>query len=107
MTFCGPGFDEPGTGLEGVRLADVAVVTDSTCGLPVALAGSLDITTVSLYYDLGGGWLRESEFDCDFGSFFAKLDASKTVATTSEPAVEDFVVVLSGCYSSTVPWSRC
>jgi DegV family protein with EDD domain len=76
------------------RVADVAVVTDSTGYLPGALVDSLGITVVSLYYDVGGaGWLRESEFDGDFGGFYATLDASKSVATTSAATVEDFVVV--------------
>jgi DegV family protein with EDD domain len=74
-------------------VADVAVVTDSTGYLPGALVDSLDITVVSLYYDVGSGPLRESEFDGDFGRFYAALDASKSVATTSPPTVEDFVVV--------------
>ena len=74
-------------------MADVAVVTDSTAYLPGALVDSLGITVVSLYYGLGAGWLRDSEFDGDFGRFYAALDASKSVATTSPPTVEDFVVV--------------
>jgi DegV family protein with EDD domain len=74
-------------------VADVAVVTDSTGYLPAALVDSLDITVVSLYYDVGAGWLRESEFDGDVGRFYAELDVSKSVATTSPPTVEDFVVV--------------
>ncbi len=76
-----------------VCVADVAVVSDSTCYLPAALIDSLGITVVSLYYDVGGGWLRESDFDGDFGRFYAQLDASKSVATTSPPSLEDFVVV--------------
>jgi DegV family protein with EDD domain len=76
-----------------VNVADVAVVTDSTAYLPGALVDSLGITVVSLYYGLGAGWLRDSEFDGDFGRFYAELDASKSVATTSPPTVEDFVVV--------------
>jgi DegV family protein with EDD domain len=75
------------------RVADVAVVTDSTGYLPGALVDKLDITVVSLYYDVGTGALRESEFDGDFGRFYAELDASKSVATTSAPTVEDFVAV--------------
>ena len=86
-------------------MADVAVVTDSTCALPVALVESLDVTVVSLYYDItgaasptGGHELpgrgeRESDFDGDWARFFAELDASKSVATTSPPTVEDFVAV--------------
>jgi DegV family protein with EDD domain len=77
-------------------VAEVAVVTDSTASLPGALTDSLGITVVSLYYDVGGGALRESDFDGDFGRFYAQLDASKSVATTSEPSVEDFVVVFDG-----------
>lgn len=73
-------------------MADVAVVTDSTGYLPGALVDSLGITVVSLYYDVGGGALRESEFDGDFGRFYGELDASKSVATTSAATVEDFVV---------------
>jgi DegV family protein with EDD domain len=74
-------------------VADVAVVTDSTGYLPPALVDMLGITVVSLYYDVGAGPLRDSEFDGDFGRFYAALDASKSVATTSEPTVEDFAVV--------------
>jgi DegV family protein with EDD domain len=86
-------------------VADVAVVTDSTAYLPAALTDSLDITVVPLYYDIagsaspGGGHdvpgrgVLESEFDGDMGRFYAELDASKSVATTSPPTVNDFVVV--------------
>jgi DegV family protein with EDD domain len=84
-------------------VADVAVVTDSTASLPAALVESVDLTVVSLYYDVSGGASptgghelpgrgeRESNFVGDWGRFFAELDASKTVATTSPPTVEDFV----------------
>ena len=86
-------------------MADVAVVTDSTCCLPGALLDRLEITVVSQYFDVGGGaspegghevpgrGLRESEWDGDFGRFFAELDASRTIATTSPPTIEDFVAV--------------
>ena len=77
----------------GSLVADVAVVTDSSGDLPGALVDSLDITVVSRYYDVGGGALRESEFDGDFGRFYAALDASNSVATTSAPPIEDFAVV--------------
>jgi fatty acid kinase fatty acid binding subunit len=86
-------------------VADVAVVTDSTAYLPRALVNSLDITVVPLYYDVDGSaspegghdvpgrGRRESEFDGDFGRFYAELDASKSVATTGPPTLEDFVAV--------------
>ncbi|WP_415822315.1 hypothetical protein, partial [Mycobacterium senriense] len=63
-------------------MADVAVVTDSTGYLPRALVDKFEITVVSQYYDVGGGPLRELDFDGDFARFYAALDASKTVATT-------------------------
>ena len=86
-------------------MADVAVVTDSTAYLPAALTDSLGITVVALYYDVAGTaspigghevpgrGLRETEFHGDFGRFYAELDASKSVATTSPPTIEDFVLV--------------
>jgi len=86
-------------------VADVAVVTDSTAYLPDALVESLGITVVSLYYDIDGSaspegghdvpgrGRRESEFDGDFGRFYAELDASKSVATTGPPTLKDFVAV--------------
>lgn len=72
-------------------MADVAVVTDSTGYLPRALVDKFEITVVSQYYDVGRGPLRESEFDGDFGRFYAELDASKNIATTSAPTIDDFV----------------
>jgi DegV family protein with EDD domain len=74
-------------------MANVAVVTDSTGYLPRALVDKFEITVVSQYYDVGSGLLRELDFDGDFARFYAALDASKTVATTSPPTVEDFAVV--------------
>ena len=64
-------------------MADVAVVTDSTGYLPAALVNSLDITVVSAYYDLGGGPLRESDFDGDFGRFYADLEDRKSTRLNS------------------------
>jgi DegV family protein with EDD domain len=86
-------------------MGDVAVVTDSTAYLPRALIESVGITVVSLYYDVGGGaspggghdvpgrGLREWEFNGDLGRFYAELDVSKSVATTSPPTVADFAEV--------------
>lgn len=86
-------------------MAEVAVVTDSTAALPAALVERVGLTLVSLYYDVDGSespegghevpgrGLREAEFDGDFGRFFAELDASKTVATTGPPTLQDFVAV--------------
>jgi fatty acid kinase fatty acid binding subunit len=80
----------PGTG-EGARVADVAIVTDSTAYLPQALTERLGIEVVSLYYDLAGrGATRESDLNGEYNSFYADLAASGTVAVTSPPTSEDF-----------------
>ncbi|MGH3493627.1 MAG: DegV family protein [Sciscionella sp.] len=72
-------------------MADVAIVTDSTAGLPRALTERLGIEVVSLYYDLGGrGWARESDLNGDYNSFYADLAASDKPAMTSPPTSEDF-----------------
>lgn len=73
-----------------VRVADVAVVTDSSSCLPAALVDSLGITLTAAYYDLGAGPVSELEFDGDLTRFFAELDASDTVATTAPATVDDF-----------------
>ncbi|ETW26175.1 DegV family protein [Mycobacterium gastri] len=74
-------------------MADVAVVTNSNTGLPRTLIEDLDITVVSMYYDLGTGRLRESEFDGDADRFYTELEASKYVATTSPATVDDYIAV--------------
>ncbi|KZS62900.1 DegV family protein [Mycobacterium ostraviense] len=74
-------------------MADVAVVTNSNTGLPRTLIEGLDITVVSMYYELGAGRLRESEFDGDVDRFYTELEASKYVATTSPATVDDYIAV--------------
>jgi DegV family protein with EDD domain len=53
----------------------------------------LDIQVVSLYWDLGDGPARETDYGGDYGEFWVALEAAATVATTSPPTVEDFVAV--------------
>jgi DegV family protein with EDD domain len=77
----------------GVDVNGVHVVTDSTAYLPPDLASSLGIEQVSLYWDLGEGPSRELEYGGDYGKFYQALEAAATVATTSPPTVEDFLVV--------------
>jgi DegV family protein with EDD domain len=48
---------------------------------------------VSLYWDLGDGPARETDYGGDYREFYVALEASATVATTSPPTVEDFVAV--------------
>jgi DegV family protein with EDD domain len=71
----------------------VAVVTDSTAYLPREVVESLGVEVVSLYWDLGDGRARETDYGDDYGEFYAALEAAATVAKTSPPTVEDFVAV--------------
>ncbi|MGH3563466.1 MAG: DegV family protein, partial [Mycobacterium sp.] len=72
-------------------MADVAIVTDSSAGLPRALAERFGIEVVSLYYDLGGrGWAREADLNGDYNTFYAELAASDKPPMTSPPTSEDF-----------------
>jgi DegV family protein with EDD domain len=66
-------------------------VTDSTGYLPREVVESLGIEVVSLYWDLGDGPARETDYGDDFGEFYVALEAAATVAATSPPTVEDFV----------------
>jgi DegV family protein with EDD domain len=68
-------------------------VTDSTAYLPREVVESLGIEVVSLYWDLGDGPARETDYGEDYSDFYAALEAAATVATTSPPTVEDFVAV--------------
>lgn len=72
----------------------VAIVTDTTAGLPPALAERFGIEVVSLYYDLGGhGRVREADLNGDYDSFYVDLAASGTPAITSPPTDADFTAV--------------
>jgi DegV family protein with EDD domain len=68
-------------------------VTDSTAYLPREIVDSLGIEVVSLYWDLGDGPARETDYGDDYGEFYVALEAAATVATTSPPTVDDFVAV--------------
>lgn len=88
-----------------MAVADVAVVTDSTGYLPPTLMQSLGIEVIPLYYDLGSGMVRESEFDGDFTRFYTELVSSDGLADTTAPTVEDFGEVytrLLGAHSAIV-----
>lgn len=74
-------------------MAETAILTDSTAGLPRALTERLGIEVVSLYYDLGGdGWLREADLNEEYDAFYADLAAAAEPATTSPPTDQDFAV---------------
>ena len=92
----------------GVRVADVAVVTDSTGCLPRPLVDSLDITVVSLYYDVrvgrgggGAGCVSRSSTVISGGSMqnWTRRRASRR---RRPPTVEDFVVVFERLLCSNI-----
>lgn len=72
--------------------ARTAVVTDSTAYLPQDMIDAHGIEVVSLYVSVGGEQEAESEVD-DYASFYERLRASDSGASTSQPSVGDFVEV--------------
>jgi len=72
--------------------APTAVVCDSTAYLPTKHLAEREIELVSLYVSIDGEQQKETEID-DYGSFFERLRASESGATTSQPSVGDFVAV--------------
>lgn len=68
------------------------VVCDTTCYLDPELSAVSDLEMVSLYVSLGSEQRRESEIG-DYASFFEKLRASDSGATTSQPSIGDFIDV--------------
>ena len=60
-----------------------AIVTDTTSYLPDEIVAEHDIHRVSLYVTLDGEQRRESDINGeDYGSFYERLSASETGATT-------------------------
>ncbi len=72
--------------------AETAVVCDSTAYLPCDLIEERGIETISLYVSIDGHQERELEID-DYASFYERLRASETGATTSQPSIGDFLAV--------------
>lgn len=70
----------------------VAIVTDSTNGLPPEFIERLGIHEVSLYVTYEGKAVRETEIK-DYKHFFDSLRADKAPPTTSQPSVGDFLEV--------------
>jgi DegV family protein with EDD domain len=71
----------------------VAVASDTTSYLPRAAVAERDIHEVSLYVSLDGHQQRESDILEDADRFYDALRASQEAATTSQPAVGDFLAV--------------
>jgi DegV family protein with EDD domain len=89
-------------GADFVRPAGrVAVVTDSTPYLPRELIVEREIRQVSLYVGWEGKLLPEHEY-ADLDAFYARLQASPTLPTTSQPSVGDFLA----CYQPLIAAGR-
>jgi DegV family protein with EDD domain len=71
----------------------VAVCSDTTNYLPRDLVADNGIHEVSLYVSLDGRQQREAEVLEDTDSFYDALRVSADAATTSQPAVGDFLAV--------------
>jgi DegV family protein with EDD domain len=67
----------------------VAVVTDTTPGLPAALREHHGIHQVSLYVGWDGDLRPEDSYDVD--AFYARLRDSDSLPATSQPSVGDFI----------------
>jgi DegV family protein with EDD domain len=72
--------------------AQTAVVCDTTGYLPSELVAKQGIETISLYVSIDGEQERESEIS-DYASFYERLRASESGATTSQPSIGDFIAV--------------
>ena len=71
----------------------VAVCSDTTNYLPRDLVAANDIQEVSLYVSLDGHQQREADILEDTDRFYNALRATDEAATTSQPAVGDFLSV--------------
>jgi DegV family protein with EDD domain len=73
-------------------MSPVAVVTDTTQYLPADVVAQHDLHLVSLYVRWGDELERELAMP-DFDAFYERLRTSKTLPTTSQPSIGDFVGV--------------
>ncbi|MGA2321395.1 MAG: DegV family protein [Solirubrobacteraceae bacterium] len=81
--------DSEGTRAPGAGTG-VAVITDSTTYLPRALIDRWGIEQVSLYVGWDGDLRPEHEYE-DLDAFYARLQESPQLPTTSQPSVGDFL----------------
>jgi len=72
--------------------AETAVVCDSTAYLPTEMLAEREIQMISLYVSVDGHQEREAEV-ADYASFYERLRASESGATTSQPSIGDFISV--------------
>lgn len=73
-------------------MSRVAVVTDTTQYLPAEILARHGIEVVSLYVTRDGHTEHESALT-DYDAFYAHLRAARSLPTTSQPSVGDFLAV--------------
>ena len=69
----------------------VAVVTDTTAYLPAGMAAELGVTVVPLYIVFGPDRVERESDITDYHAFFEELRGAKSLPTTSQPSVGDFI----------------
>lgn len=78
--------------MPGLTLENTAIVLDSTGDPPKGYVDTPGIFVVPLTVHFGDESYRDG-VDLDHGQFFAKLQASSVLPTTSQPTVADFLAV--------------
>ena len=71
------------------REGTVALVTDSTCDIPEALAGRLGVVRVPLRLTIDGCDYRDG-IDISAAEFYRRLPAARRLPTSSQPTVAEF-----------------
>lgn len=67
----------------------IAVITDSTAGIPDSLMGGLDITVIPVWLLWDNDRFLDG-VDIDAPTFYSRLRESKTLPTTSQPSAGEF-----------------
>lgn len=76
----------------GTERRGIAIVTDSSCDLPKAVVDELNIQVIPLLLHVGEETLRDG-VDIDAAAFYALLESSMDVATSSQPKAVEFEAV--------------
>jgi DegV family protein with EDD domain len=77
------------------RANHVAIITDSTCDIPTALAAAHNIIVIPQYLVWGAEELRDG-LDIDNAGFFTRLSRDPVHPKTSQPTPSDFAELIRG-----------
>jgi len=73
-------------------MTKIAIVTDSTANLPAEWVEQYDVHVIPLQIHWENDTFRDG-VDITPSDFYARLSHSKTLPTTSQPSVQDFLQV--------------